>query len=382
MKKVQELITVKTETELMNNAILQLKEDNSKITNFNIGGVFRSLLALFFRPLSELYQLFANDVMPQVYLQTAVSAWLDLKAAELGVFRKPATNTTGNVVFSRTIPEATIVIIPEGTLIKTAPDPNGKEYVFMTTAAATLLSTETGITVPIIAEFDGSASNVGAFSINSIITHISGIDAVANHNGWITKEGTDEESDDALRQRAMLKWEQLAGFTSNYYVSLALEVTGIVNASIDDQHPRGQGTIDVIVSSVGGVPTSGMINEVQQYIDSRKHLCDDVLVKAPQVVTVNIQTTIYAHPTQGDLNSIKAEAESIIALMFIGTTERPEIVRVIGSSSVNRAAFIANIMRIENVVNTSMTSPAADIQLITGQIPVKGTVTVTVERSV
>ncbi len=45
-----------------------------------------------------------------------------------------------------------------------------------------------------------------------------------------------------------------------------------------DQHPRGQGTVDVIVRGSAGVPTQTVVDAVAAVIEQHRHQNDDVAV--------------------------------------------------------------------------------------------------------
>ena len=155
--------------------------------------------------------------------------------------------------------------------------------------------------------------NIAAGLITQLVTNVAGIDYVTNQEGWITREGSDDEEDETLRSRAIGKWSQLSvGGGRDAYIAWAQEIPGAVAVQVDDEHPRGQGTIDVIITGTVGLPTPELIAEVQTHIDQRRPLCADVLVIGPEPVVIDFDVVLHVHPEHGDLAEIKTKAEETL----------------------------------------------------------------------
>jgi uncharacterized phage protein gp47/JayE len=357
----------------------KLREVGFRITNLRPGGVFYTLLEMANQGLADLYDLL-KSVVPQLYVETATGDWLDLRAADFEVYRKLAQKTQGNVIFGRNAPGGNVVI-PAGTIVATGVDRYGERLQFVVTTQTVLEEGSLEVAVPVEAEFAGARYNVGGGQINELVTYIAGIDYVTNTADWITREGTDDETDDELRARVKAKWAQLSvGGGRDAYIAWAQEVPGVVVVQVDDNQPRGQGTVDVIITGTAGLPSQALIDEVQARINERKPLCADVLVVAPTPVVVDITATVYVHPVYGDLTEIQAQAASIIDQMFNYGVETPGIVKASTEFGVPRAAIVSNLMTIEHVVNVALTAPAADVTVLPRELPVKGVVTITTQR--
>ena len=120
----------------------------TKLTNFNIGSVIRTLVEIFGGAVAELYEFIAQ-ALNQGFLDTASGYWLNLKAREYGIERKPATYTFGNVVFGRDVPKTTNVSIPAGTIVATLKDQVGNEYRYVTQEVVILRALNTEVTAPV-----------------------------------------------------------------------------------------------------------------------------------------------------------------------------------------------------------------------------------------
>ena len=134
------------------------------LTNFNVGSVIRTLVEVYAEVAAELYA-FIGDVLKQAYLATATGYWLDLKAREYGVTRKPAVKTTGAVVFRRNLPRNENFPIAAGSIVATGVDQSGNERKYFTTAQALLPAGGLEVMVPVIAEHEGKTYNVGPGAI-------------------------------------------------------------------------------------------------------------------------------------------------------------------------------------------------------------------------
>lgn len=374
----EDLIPVKTLSELMDSVKTRLRDMAFRITNWRTGGVFYTLMQMANQGLEDLYTLL-KSIAPQMYLDTATGQWLDFKAAEYEVYRKPAQKTQGNVVFGRNAIGENVVI-PVDSIGATLIDRYGERLKFGVITQTVLEVGNLEVSVPCEAEFAGDLYNIGSGQITELLTNIAGIDYIRNDEGWITREGTDEESDESLRARAKGKWSQLStGGGRDAYVAWAQEITGVVVVQVDDNHPRGQGTVDVIVTGTAGLPTQNLVDQVQAYLDIKKPVCTDVLAVAPTPLAVNYEAVIYIHPQLGDTALVQSEAEEIINIMH-DLGDDSDVIKVSTEFGISRAQITANLMAIENTLNINLIQPAADVVPGVRELPVKGTVTITVQR--
>ncbi len=159
-------IHIKTYSELVS-SMLDAIGERTGLTNFNVGSVVRTLTEVYAETLGELYT-FGADMLKQSFVDTATDSWLDRKALEFGLERKPAIKTEGNVRYSRPIAKNTSIPIPAGSIVTTPKDQSGKEYRFFTTMDAVIFPGMASAVVPVIAEEAGSAYNVGPGSITEM----------------------------------------------------------------------------------------------------------------------------------------------------------------------------------------------------------------------
>jgi uncharacterized phage protein gp47/JayE len=275
-------------------------------------GIVRGMIELWCWGLWQLY-LFLALVLKQAFPDTATGLWLDLHCKQVGVTRRAATKAVGTVNFTRA-GVAGNVLIPAGRVVRTKPDGAGRIYRYVTTAAAVLADGTTEVAVAVTAEEYGAAANASIGMISEIVTVIPGVDAVENRLNWLVSEGADREEDDSLRERYRLAWKVLNGCTKYAYEAWAKEITGVVQVKIRDQHPRGEGTVDVVIIGSAGAPTEALIDAVDANIngtgngDEKRPINDDVLVVGADLVETAIVAELEIF--SGDPVVIKAQAES------------------------------------------------------------------------
>ena len=366
-------LQIKTYSEIVSSMLASIGQKTG-LTNFNVGSVVRTLAEVYSEVAAELYA-YAAEMLKEGFLDTASGFWLDRKAKEYGITRKPAVKTQGTVMYSRAIPRDNNIPIPVGSIVTTPKDQTGKEYRYFTTLPAILIGGHTSVSVPVIAENGGSAYNVGPGSITRMKTFIAGVDSVTNPENWMTVVGSDEETDTALRQRCFLAWEELSqGGTARAYISWALSVPGVKSAFVDDTLPRGEGTVDVYIMGQSGIPDIALIVAVQMVVDLNRPITADALVRSPEVVGINI--SLLVTPRSGyDPIPMEAEIRRRLSVYFgdIEDLTLPIIPLGVGKDVV-LAQLIAVVMGVPGVYSVTVNSPSTSVTINPNQFPELGTV--------
>lgn len=283
--------------------LLSSVPDNSPLQNQDEFSVWKTYIELAAQTGQDARKLI-SALSPMGYVLYATGAYLDEHAAGLGLARIPERHAVGNV--SVTVSAATT--IPAGAIFQTLPDGQGNVLRYICTADTPI--TLSGGTVPVVAEEAGSKYNITvANRVKTLVTVISGVSGVNNSADWLTTLGVDAETDESLRTRCILRWPALSnGSIKDKYILTALSIPGITKVLVRDQHPRGQGTVDVYVAPPTGLPTVTQRNQVRDALEYVRALTTDLQVLAPTPVARNETVTVYRNPadprTEDDFEAI------------------------------------------------------------------------------
>lgn len=228
-----------------------------------------------------------DQVVEFGFAQTTYGQFLDARAEEHGVTRKPATKGTGTVTFTGTngteIAAGTQV---SNTVLAGSPD---EPVVFETDALGTVSGGTVDIAVTAIEA--GTAGNLPASSIDRMVTVVALITAI--DNAAETTGGTDEETDEELRDRllAAIAAREGAG-TQDDYVTWATEVEGVGKATCEPLW-SGAGTVRVMILDNDLQPASAPLQTtVDDYIQTLRPIGADVTISTPTLDTHAISATL------------------------------------------------------------------------------------------
>lgn len=369
---LDEIIPVPDIEDLKDEKVAELTEEGFTITNFKSGGVFYTILMIILRIRIELVTLLRN-VLSNMFVAHSSGDWLDLKAADYSKSRKQASKVRGNVTVSRTADGETIKIA-KGTVFKTLKDASGNELRYITLNDKILAAGTLSVDVLVEAEKVGTVYNVPEGQIVRSLTHLEGIETISNNSGWITKEGTDIEDDESFRSRVQNSWSELSyRTTAAAYKSVCEEVEGVLFVEVDAQHPRGQGTVDIIVTGTAGAATESLLQEVQAKAESIAGEYDNILVRSSEVEEVDINVTLVV-PTDVATDTMVADANAAIT----------NLLKISKNRKMNELTLVDLIVclktKIPSIKNIRFTSPATDISLANNIVIVAGEITITIQR--
>lgn len=358
--------------DLKNEVIAELNDAGFVITNFHSGGVWNTLLMIILRIHIELIGLL-RSVLNNSFVAHAVGPWLDINAADYGKKRKKAQKTQGFVTVSRPS-SGEAVKIAKGHVFKTEKDINGDELRFFTTETAVLQQGKTSVIIPVEAETEGARYNVPVGQIAKTLTHIGGgVDSITNETGWLTREGSDTEDDEALRTRCMRSWSELAARSiHDTYMNAAESVPGVLYVKVDDHHPRGQGTIDVVITSTAGEASESLLSSVNAACDAIKAPDDNVLVKSSTIITQPIALAVTVPSTISDDGLADRIETAIIDLLRISKTRT--------LNELTHADIIYKVKsEVKVVQNVKVSVPAADMSLESDKVIMPGEISVSIQ---
>lgn len=241
---------------------------------------------------AELVQLKLQNILRLAFPQTSYGQYLEFLGEMKGVFKHPATKSTGTIKITGI----------EGTVIK-------KGHIFGTISTEDKPSIEFTLDEDVVIDDNGVAygpatcteyGKIGNVSKNTIVVlnkSISGIESITNEYDF--KNGTEIEDEESFRERVLEAYrnEPLSGAKRDYE-RWAMEVPGVGNAYVKPEW-NGPGTVKVLIlDSNGNTANQELIDNVQNYISPIPRSGDGVApigalvtVETPDIVKINISAT-------------------------------------------------------------------------------------------
>lgn len=229
------------------------------------------------------------------FADTSWGEYLTMIAEQFGVLRKRATKATGILKITGTAGAQVI----KNSLFATSADVR-----FYTKENCVIGAGGTAY-AGIEAESAGNMGNVEAGTITEIPMSIYGVLSVVNEAE--TNDGFDEETDNQLLQRYLLKVRTPAtSGNRHHYLLWALEVEGVGNAFVVPLW-TGNGTVKVVIIDANGATASeGLIEKTYTHIESVRPIGATVTVTTAKAKRINIDVDVV-----GEMD--KAEFEEKVA---------------------------------------------------------------------
>ena len=302
----------------------------------------------------------ADWVLDQSFPQTAQGQYLDYHAETRALTRLPAARATGVLRFSAPSAAVTDYEIEAGSAAMTT---GGVR--FETTEKATLRKGETSVDVPARAVEAGANGNAIAGAVHVMAVYPVGITRCENPEAF--SGGSDEESDEKLRERVLESYRRLPnGANAAFYEQEALRFPNVAAAKAVGR-ARGIGTVDVYVSTHGGAPEEALLGEIRAALQKKREIAVDVAVKVPTEKRIDVTAALEAE--QGwTMREITDAAQEALQAYFTG--ERL-------GEPVYRAKLASLLYGVPGVKNYHLLAPAADVPAGATELPVLGKVTLT-----
>lgn len=360
------------EDETMEEIKGKLGEEGFIINNFNKGGIFYIIIRIFVLIYIDIKRL-ARSIINNLFIKHAEGDWLEIKVADVGKKRKEAIKTRGYVTLYRDDYQNALQIT-KGHMFKTLPDVNGKELKFYVLDTTVIGAGEKSGKVLVEAESPGTGYNVSTGKITVSMIHLDGVVSVSNEEGWLYEEGADIEDLEDLRTRAEDAWSELAERTTDEkLINVSKKVRGVLDVRVDAQHPRGQGTTDIIITSTSGEATQELLKKVENATAYLKGNYDDFLYKSSTIVNVDIKLTLYI-AKDASTDGVQQTAEKTIE-KFMQLSSREEL-NCLYMDDI-RYALKSDI---ETYKRAEISSPDGDIELDKGKVIMLGGIEVIVKN--
>ncbi len=370
---LDKIIPLPDEEEEMEKLREELEEEGFAVSNFSKGGIFYHLARLLVMLYIELKE-FARELLNSCFIQHASGDWLDIKAADFSKQRKAATPVRGYVTVYRS-EYSNALQITKGHCFKTKADVAGIELKYYVLENTVISAGEESGKVLVEAEETGAYYNISPGRITETMIHLEGVDHVANEEGWIYEEGADEEEDEAFRARILSSWSELSSITIEEKLKNAvMGVNGALNVKIDTQHPRGQGTVDVIITGTAGEASEKLIKHVEAAILPLKGQYEDYLVKSAEIVPLDFDLIIYL-AEDAVTDGVQQQAQNVIQDLMKLTGADTEM-----NTLYHDSIIFALSSKIKDYRKTDILQPAEDVVLEKEKVLTAGEIHIKVRK--
>jgi uncharacterized phage protein gp47/JayE len=273
-------------------------------------------------------------IVRQMFPDTADAAYLERHAGLRGLRRRSPTAAAGTAAVRGTANAAVTV----GAQIRA-----GNRF-YRVTEAARIGSAGTA-TVGIAAVEPGETANAA----NIAAQFMAAPAGVASECTVNAVGGTDTESDASLLARLLeIIRRPPAGGNKYDYKNWALNVDGVTSAYVYPLR-RGLGTVDIAVTSAGGVPSDDIVRAVQTYIDEMRPVtAKESLVLKPSTTSVAVTAAVKLDGT--DLAAATRAINAALAEYFGN---------LIPGDALVASQIEAVISNVPGVVDRRLTAPAA-----------------------
>jgi len=305
---------------------VEVVAQGSKLANTSAYSPFwRVITALVTKPVLWILTFVTGTVLPNFFLKTATSTWLDMLAWAVNVERKAPTKAIGSLLFSRATTVGSFEI-PIGTRVQSA-SINGNVYELVTTAVGSFIEGASQVSIPVIAIDAGSGFNLAPGYYAVLPVPVPGVVQVVNLDGWLATPGSDAELDEDLRLRARNQFSAVNQWhTDAVYRALIAAFPGVSANGVYFEHgaPRGPGSANAYVLFEADAPADTYLQQINARImDEGNHGHGDsmlVLVMPETQHDVSLQVWPVANLTEAQRATLKADIALFIRAAFREST--------------------------------------------------------------
>lgn len=297
-----------------------------------------------------------GGILDNAFVGTATGANLDRKCAELGIMRRAATKSTGQVE----ITGAQGATIPKGALVAT-------ELVNFIILEDKVVGDE-AVLVECV-DF-GTVGNVPANTVKFFPVTLEGLTAVTNHEPFTS--GYNEETDESMRERYKLK--ATAPATSGnkaHYELWAKEVTGVGGAKVFPLWD-GAGTVKIIICNANKRAADGeLIGQVETHIEKERPIGASVTIESASEKAISITATIVlAHGV--DIGQVKTALEDTLTNYFMDAAFVDSYI-----SYAKIGSILYDVYGVADYSALKVNGGTGNVMLTETEIPALGTVVLT-----
>lgn len=302
----------------------------------------------------------ARWIYRQIFVSSCTGAHLDVHGAELGLPRANAGAADGMVTFT----PSTAVTVTTGTQFVS------DAGVFYVADAEASGSSGVPFGVSLTALEPGLAGNAPAGMLVRPVSVLSGLESPGEFLAGAS-HGTDIETDEAYRARILerLRSRPRGGNADDYL--LWVKETGVYDAAAIRGWLPSAGRVTIYPLKPGSaaerIPTEQELLVLAEHVEARRPLCAEVILAQATVHAIDITISGLAN----DNPTVRQEITAELADMF---DERAAVALPGESATFSRSWIAEAISRATGEERHVLVSPAADVALSAGDLPVLGTI--------
>ncbi|MDP4224911.1 MAG: baseplate J/gp47 family protein [Bacteroidota bacterium] len=347
-------LQLKTFDQVVNNMINWMKSYNSKITNFSVGSVVRTIFeSVAIEIESMYYQIYKS------YKYAIENAIYN----SFGLTRNPAKASTGLVIITFRSPLSQNLTINKGFQVATK-SINSQYIIFESTIDVVVNIGMTTIALPVQCTQIGTIGNVSANTITTCITNMVEIYSVTNNQGFY--DGQDEESLDDFKQRFSKFIQTPSKATINALEYGCLEVAGVTGAVVENL----LGLVNIYVHDSNGELPADLRKKVVDNLINYRAAGIEVQVLPVVQVPVNVDLVIY----------LRSDYDSAIYVSMIQDLVISFLNSFTASESLKVSNLIRYIMDIDQnaILDVTTNLPSSGVSVQSSQLIRAGIVNVAV----
>lgn len=301
------------------------------------------------------------------FLETAAGDWLDLWATDVYQFQRTLGLTTQGYVLLSDPSSQGPFTITQNQLWFVSND--GKRF---NSVGTYTLNAGGTVSVLVQAERAGSSYNVANNTIVNFITPLPSVtvnNPVYANGTWITRPGTNNETDALYRQRCKARWPSLGtGLTADVYDLFAKTAEPSVTRTKPIPSPTVAGQVDIYLAGASGPVGGGVVSSVAAYILPRLPLTVTQTVQSATGVAVTVTLTAYVSAGFAAQATVDITA-NLNALFSGGTSTTGEVLNgfEIGGT-VYLSQIVEQVMVVTGVRNATIAAPVSDTVLTATQV--------------
>jgi uncharacterized phage protein gp47/JayE len=369
---IAELVASATASQVYTSALAICTSLQLPVTSWQAGDPSRSVMHVL-AAMFETRDSAAASYAQSAFLDSATGTWLTIVAKQVyNIDRETAEPAAGSVVLTNTGGGVYYWDASDLTFRSTITD-----KVYHSTSSGSLTTVGGTATVTFSADEEGTDPTLGVNELDELVTSLPGVVITSS----TAAQGTDEESDEDLRQRCR---DSLAALSPNgpwdayRYVATSSDLTGNTETTrvyVDSDSTPG--TVSVYCAGPTGAVSGGAATAVQTAFDT---YCVPLTIVGNAYVANNVSQNVNVTVTlKSTIGVEETDAETAIADAITSMMSDYPIGGVGGyfyQDAIRSAIF--SVYGQTDTVKIVFTTPTGDVALDIDEVIVAGTITVSV----